>query len=613
MDGVKVRSGPSSSRAGVPDPTQLVMGVAWLMVAVQIGLRAWALYPSWFFTDDYRLMLDARGSDLDSRYLWSSFDSHLMPLARLVAWLVTQAGTLNWYLAATITLVIQLAASLACLWMLVTLFGRRWVVLVPLSIYLTSVVSLPAFMWWAAVLNQLPLQVAFFCSVALWVTYLRLHRLRHLFLTLLAVVLGIGFYEKALVIGVVLTFLALGWFATGSLRQRVVHVIRTYWPALLAGGLLAGGYLYYYANHVPAPFESNANGDFVAGDVANSMLGTTLPTGLLGGPWRWINTSPPIVLAGPPPSMVHIAWMVLLLVVLYGALRRSRTLRAWALMGTYALCLYGALAVSRGQIFGGLSGLEYRYLTDSICTFTLVLGLAFAELEGAVESSEPRPDPVLTWQAPPRLVVALTAAAAVGGMVSAFQYVQFWHHDNASRSYVKTLRADLRTLGPVDLADQVMPPTVMPDYTKPRNRTGVFVPLISPNGRFPTVSDDLHVVADDGSVQIATIDNGVGSKPGPDQGCGWKVDAGTVSIPLDEPTFDFTWWVRIGYLGSGNDTVTVRIADTTVQAPVERGLHTLFLEVTGEFNAVNIGGLQSGTTMCVDDVLVGNVSPKDSP
>lgn len=595
-----------------PSVPQLVLGVGALMIAAQLAFRAWALYPSWFFTDDYRLMLDASGTHPDAGHLGEPFDSHLMPLARLLAWLVTDVGTLNWYLAATITLAVQLLASVACLWMLVTLFGRRWFILVPLAVYLTSAVSAPAFMWWAASVNQLPLQVVFFTSVGLWVTYLRSRRLRQLVLTLVVVVIGIGFYEKTLILGVVLAFLALGWFASGSPRQRVAHVLRRYWPAAVLGAALAGGYLAYYVTHVPRPFESNGAGDFVADDVANTMLGTALPTGLLGGPWRWFNTSPPIVLAGPPPWAVHLTWMALLLVVLYGALRRARTLRAWALMATYAGVLFAILAVSRGQIFGGLSGLEYRYLTDGICAFVLVLGLVFAELEGAVESSVPRAEPILTWEATPRVVVLVTALVAVGGLVSTVQYVQFWHHDNASRSYVKTLSRDLRTLGPVDLGDTIMPPTVMPAYTTPKNHTAVFAPLVSSNARFPSVSDDLHVVADDGSVVPAVIKGGVVARPGPDAGCGWKVERGLVTIPMDQSTFDFTWWIRIGYLGSNDDTISVTVDGKTVLAPVERGLHSLFVKADGAFGGVTLGGLQSGTTLCVDDVQVGNVSAEES-
>ena len=387
---MRVLSAASSTTGTKPATTQLVVGVALMMVAAQLGFRAWALYSSWFFTDDYRLMLDAHGTPLSWRYAWTSFDSHVMPLGRVLVWLVTEAGPLNWHLTASITLAFQLMASLACLWMLVTLFGARWVVLVPLALYLTSVLTMPALMWWAAGLNQMPFQVSFFCSVTLWVMYLRSRRLRHLFLTLVSVVIGVGFYEKALIVGVVLTFLALGYFASGGLRDRVLHVVRTYWPAVVAGGVLAGGYLYYYLFNVPRPFESSSSGDVVADDIANSMLGTSLPTGLLGGPWRWWNTTPPIVLADPPGWTVHLAWMTLLLVVLYSALRRTRTLRGWALLATYVLCLYAVLTVSRGQIYGGLSGLEYRYLTDAVCAAALVLGLVFAELDGAVESSAPR-------------------------------------------------------------------------------------------------------------------------------------------------------------------------------------------------------------------------------
>ena len=586
-----------------------MLGSAALMIAAHLGFRAWALYPAWFFADDFRLMLDAAGSDPDPEHLLAPHDNHLMPLARLVVWLVTEAGPMNWTLAASLTMFGQLLASLACLWMLITLFGRRWIVLIPLSIYLTSAVAAPAFIWWAAAINQLPLQIAFFWAVTVWVQYLRTRALRYLALTLLALLLALGFYEKALVIGVVLAFVAVAYFAQGSLRVRLVHVARRYWPAVVSGSVLVVAYLSYYGAHVPRPFEENETGGFVADDIADSMLGTALPTGLLGGPWRWFDTSPPIVLAGPPTWTVHAAWVALVLLVLYGAMRRSRTLRAWALLAIVALVSYLILVVSRGQLFGGLSGLEYRYLTDVVCAAVLAFGLAFAELDGAEEASAPRPAPVLGWALPTRAVVVGTVLMSAGGLVSWFQYAQFWHHDNVAEGYVETLRQDLADQGPVDLADQVLPSRVFPAYAAPRNRTSVFVPLFSRQARFPEVSDDLRVVDEGGSVRPAVIGNGVQSLPGPAAGCGWPVTSGSVTIPLDGEAFDYTWWVRIGYLGSADDTMTVTTGDQTVRVPVLRGLHAVFLQVTADFSTVTLSGLGAGNTVCVDDVSVGDVTP----
>ena len=53
-------------------------------------------------------------------------------------------GSLNWTLAATLTIGVQVLASAACLWMLVTLFGARWGILAPLALYLTSALTCPA-------------------------------------------------------------------------------------------------------------------------------------------------------------------------------------------------------------------------------------------------------------------------------------------------------------------------------------------------------------------------------------------------------------------------------------------------------------------------------------
>jgi hypothetical protein len=390
----------------------------------------------------------------------------------------------------------------------------------------------------------------------------------------------------------------------------VVHVLRTYPPAVVAGAILAGGYLYYYLFNVPRPFETSSSGDVVADDIANSMLGTSLPTGLLGGPWRWWNTTPPIVLADPPAWTVHVAWMTLLLVVLYSALRRSRTLRGWALLATYVLCLYAVLTVSRGQIYGGLSGLEYRYLTDAVCAAALVLGLVFAEIEGAVESSAPRPEPVFTWQVPSPLAVALTSLVAMGGVVSSLQYVHYWHHDNAGKEYVRNLQASLRDhQGPADLPPQIIPGNVMPSYSEPDNSSDVFLPLLGSKARFPDTSDDLMVIDDDGEVVRALVKAATTSRPGPVSDCGWQFTAGSSTIPLGATTYDWPWWLRIGYLSSQNSPVTVSVGESTYVSEVTKGLGSLFVRAPGVFDHVTLGGLAPGTTLCVDTIEVGDPVP----
>ena len=170
--------------------------------------------PSWFFTDDYRLMAGARGH-LTWAYLTEPFDSQFMPLGRLEVWAVFHSGTTNWALAATFTLAWVAAAALACLWALVTLYGTRPAVLALLAVYLTTAVILPGTMWWAAALNQLPLQFAIFVSVGAWVRYLRGDGRRWLWLTV--VVLGVGLlaYVKVILLLPVLAAMALGGFTPG--------------------------------------------------------------------------------------------------------------------------------------------------------------------------------------------------------------------------------------------------------------------------------------------------------------------------------------------------------------------------------------------------------------
>jgi hypothetical protein len=600
------RRAPAHASPGT-DTGRLVLLAGLCMVVGQLVFRAWALYPSFFYLDDYSLLLEAQDRSLDGDYLLTPWNGHLMPGGRLVAWVVSQAGTLNWGLTATLTLALQAVTSLAALWMLITLAGRRWGILGPLALYLFTALTVSALMWWTACLNQLAMQLGFFVAVGAWVRYLRGRRFGWALAAYAGVAVGLLFDVKALLIVPVLVFLAAGWFCSGSPLARVRTLARRYWLSGVVAVPALAAYLAYYTTHVTQPFERP--GPELAGELADSMLGTAFLTAVVGGPWRWAPLAPPNAFADPPGWTVQLAWVVAALVVLYGFLRRERTMRAWALLAGYLVVLMALVLVSRAPVFGSLIGLEYRYLTDGACVLALCTALAFLPLEGAEQSSRPRAELLLTRAVPRWTAAGLVVAVSASGLVSSVRQVGYWHHDNPSESYMHTLARDLANHGSVELVDRPAPEAIYPALFAPDNTVRRLTALVSRHVSFPDSSSRLLAVADDGGLRRAAIQLGVTSEPGPVENCGWPVHQRGKSIPLEDAAFDFDWWLRIGYLASHDSPVVVTAGESVVETSVSKGLGSLFVHVSGAFDDVRIDGVEPGTTICVDVVEVGQAVP----
>ena len=461
--------------------------VALVLLVGQVALRCWMLLGSWFYTDDYRLLAQSRGQALDLDYLTSPFDSQFMPVGRLVAWVVSNSGEVatGWGTAVTFTMLSSTLAALACWWMLVTLFGARLEVLPLFALYLFSALSAPALMWWAAGLNQLPLQTVWFAAVAAWVHHLRGRRLGWLAITTALLVVGLLCYVKVLLVLPVLALVALGYFASGGLVSRLTTVLRRYWPAAVAGGATALLYVVYYAVAVPQPFVEQDRGTGLAGALADTMLGTAFGSSAVGGPWRWDTRNPPTGYADPPAWSVHLAWVVLVGLVVLGALLRRRTGRAWLLL---ALSLAGAfvlLLTTRAPVAGAGIGLEMRYLTETVCALVLALGLAWLPLRGSVECSEPRPRPLLAVAPTQALAGVLTSAYLVGAVVSTASYAHIWHTDNPGDVYLHRVSDAVDAAGSLDLTGGTVPQEVMPGYSFPYNTLEELVPLYTSRAEFP--------------------------------------------------------------------------------------------------------------------------------
>ena len=581
--------------------------IALLLLLGQIALRGWMLAGSWFYTDDYRLLAQSRGTDLSLDYLTEPFDSQFMPVGRLVAWAVSNSGEVatSWGTAVLLTLLASTVASLACWWMLVTVFGARLEVLPLLAIYLFSALSAPALMWWAAGLNQLPLQAVWFAAVAAWVRYLRGRRLRWLAASTLVLAFGLLCYVKTLLVLPILVLLTLGWFAQGPLRDRAVDSVRRYWPAVVAGVALVALYLVYYVVAVPQPFVEQDRGAGLLGDLGDTMLGTSFASSAVGGPWSWDTRNPPTGYADPPSWALHLAWIALLDLVLLAVLLRRRTGRAWLLLAISLGGAYALLLTTRAPVAGADIGLEMRYLTETVCALVLALGLAWLPVPGALEHSEPRERPLVAFAPTQVLAGVLTVAYVAGAVASTVSYARIWHTDNPGAVYLKRVTGAVEAAGSMDLAGGTVPGEVMPGFSFPYNTLESLVPLYTPDVSFPPISQRLHSVGDDGTVTPTLIDAKVTSEEGPLEDCGWLVTERGRSVPLRSATIDIDWWMRIGYLSSQRTPITVTAGDVTRETVINPGLGSLYVQASAAFDDVEVSGLAPGATLCVDTVEVG--------
>lgn len=601
-------AGPSAGRR------HLILPAALTLLVLQLCHRAWALATGYFYTDDFVLLMDARDRGLSGDYLLEPYNSHLMPGTRLLIWLVEASGPLNWGLALSITLVLQALASLACLWMLVTLFGRRWLVLVPFVLYVTSAITAQASLWWISSLNQISIQATFCLAVAAWVSYLRTGRLRWLAATTLAVAAGLLFFQKSLLVLPVLVFLALVYFASGSPWHRLRFLVRRHWPAAVALGVVVGAYAAYALSEVKHPFTGRKDLNLL--ELTWHMAGTAA-VGALGGPWRWAWHEGG-AWADTPAPLVALALLAVVAVAAFAVLRRRRAGWAWLLLAGYLAMQIALIATSRAPVFGADIGLAYRLQTDIACVLALCLGLAFAPLQGARQSSEPRPrvpGPALLRRALSRSVPAAWVAGGVGvvalsGLVCWTTYAVSWHHHNDSRGYLRALDRDLRREGTTAIADAAVPDSVLSRsfFSEEQTRVSRLVDLLGRSAEYPAASPELAVVAGDGELHRAVVDPSATAKPGPNPDCGWLGLPPRLRVPLTARTLDLDWWVRISYLSTSTDDVVVSLGDDRVPARVYDGLGNLYVRASGDFASVAIAGLSPDTRLCIDTIEVGTLT-----
>ncbi|MFG1891867.1 hypothetical protein ACGFIR_28860 [Micromonospora sp. NPDC049051] len=600
------------------DPVRAI-GVA--MIVVSLLWRAQLASRGHLAVDDWVLVSRAAEADLTPGFLLTLYNNHFMPAALLLTWVVTRVVGLAYWPYVLLMTAGQAVLAVAFFRLLRTLVRPGLALLVPLAIFLFSPLTLEAGTWWAVGVNMVPMQLAMVLAVGAQLRYVRTGRRRHLVSLALAVVLGLLFFEKALLVVPLVFLFTACLLVDGPPVRAVWDTVRRYWPSwavLTAVSLgFAGLYLTRSESSLRQPDSLNEVLSFLW-----QLLGSTVVPGLLGGPWQWMAAGDGAPVTAPPELGRWLSWAVFLtLVVLTVRLRRTAG-RAWVLLGAYLVLVVTLLGATRlGSVYSAVAGSVPRYVSDVVVVAALCIGVALLGLASPVSQpaagtqTDPadgeRPEWLTRYrETASTLLVVVLLAAGLGTAWSTARYGDEWAVKRGL-AYLETARTELAAAPPGTVfLDRPVPEGVVPNLSAPYNRQSKFFQALEDGPVFVTGAEEPAIFDDQGRIAPVRVD-GPAVPPGPDEGCGYKILGGqTVRIPLSAPRDDWFWVVRIGYLSSADATAVFRLGGSAREFPVKKGLHQYHFEFTGGGDSVELHVPRHGVTICTNEVVVGTPVPQ---
>ncbi len=614
-------------------PGRTVGLAAAALLLAQALVRGWIGYRGYFFLDDFAFTGQAAHYPLTAvhDFLFRSYNSHVMPAAFAQVWVLTRLFPLNFPVVMTVNLLLQAGAGYTFYKLLVELFGRRPAILVPLSVFLFSPITLEATVWWAAALNQLPQQWAMAAALLFQVRYLKTGRTRTGLYGVLAVVGGLGFSEKTLLAVPLVAAVTVLWFTGGTAVHRVLTAARSHWRIWAGYLVVVLPYAAAYLVSVPSP----ARGASTVQDLlqlAGASAGHSLMPGLLGGPWTWHSIGYAGALAAPSTFNAYLAGIVVIGIVGASVAWNRRAALGWVLPVGYAVLDLALLAVSRATFIGPLIGDEYRYVTDVALVAALGGALAVLPIVGSYAAAEPQQLERRAWTEvalahpqwreiadgirPPRpasVVAALVLALLASSTYSTVGYDRYWSAIPA-KAFVKTVTRELDAAphGLV-LYDKIVPDPVAWALLYPYNLESNFLRPLRHQPRYLQVGDSsptLAVTDDSGHLRLPDI-QGIRAMPGPvTNGCGWQLGAQPVTIKLAGTTYPWDWVIRMGYVASADTSAVVRAGETTMTVRLHKGVNEIFMRVVGRISTIGVSALSTPASVCTNDLVIGQVVPR---
>ncbi|MFT3715974.1 MAG: hypothetical protein QM774_08510 [Gordonia sp. (in: high G+C Gram-positive bacteria)] len=572
---------------------------ATVLIVAQIVVRAWAASRGGFYWDD--LILIGRAGDhpiLSWDYLGDSHDGHVMPAAYLFAGLSTLIAPTQWWLPAVTLVVLQAIAS-AAVWRMIRILAPHAQIgaLAALAFYLFTPMTLPAYEWWAAGLNSLPMQAATAIVVGNTVLLIRdperspASRRRLVAGAVLAFVVGLLFFEKSLFILPIAAVAAL--LAARGLPDR--GRTRGLWWWL-------GGIFVAWAAVVGVVSDASLHGSLgqTAKLVWKSIADAVVPS-TVGGPWNWGRWLPAPPTGDPALWMQLLGWALIIGVVGATVYLRRGTAPIWLAAAVYVV---GAQAVVMWIRSSGQTALELgqtmRYLPDAAVVITIALALvAAAGPRGAHEAGPAR----AAARAPRWAVAAGVAVLVLSSLIGASRFLDSWR-ESPTPAYIATARDSLREHPDAVMFDQSVPLEVLSPMVYPDNQVSRIFGRLHGRSAFGDQTEKLSVLDDRG----ALVPGGVSparTVEASDGACDRPTVDGPAELKLSAPVIDWEWTVGLSYCATKEGQVAVSLGGPERTVTVHRGLHPLYFQLSGTGGVLRIRPVTEGLALHTGEGRVG--------
>lgn len=585
-----------------------VAAAAVVLIVAHLAVRCVLAFGGYFYWDDL-ILVGRAGTQglLTPPYLFDDHDGHVMPGAFLLAGAITHLAPLVWTWPAISLVGLQLIATLSLLRTLHIILGWRPVLLIPLCFALFVPLGLPAFAWWAAALNALPMvaAMAWVCGDAILLA--RTGDRRYAVTAVLVYFVGLLFFEKAAVIPfVAFTVVGLLCYVRGD-RNAVAAAwgrgSRLWIPALGLTAVWIAVYL-VVVDQKRWSWDLSMTWDLLARSFTHGIV-----PGLAGGPWEWQRWAPASPWATPPVSVMVLGWLALAAAVAISMIRKRRIGAVWFVALGYAVAGQIPIYLMRSSAFTALELAQtLRYLPDLVTVLALLAAVGFCAPNRSGS----------TWldRSPARTAVVVGAAAAflASSLFSTKTFLSIWR-DNPVQPYVGNAVESLAQAhheSDAGLLDQEVDPLVLGRVAYPENLASHLFALIPDRPEFGRYTTQLRMLDVAGRLVDANVTWVRTISSGPQPNCGYFVQPDApVAMPLDGPLLPAEWTAEINYLANTDGTMLLSLTDgPETKVTVHPGLNRVYVRLSGAGDAVKVRATTAALALCLASGPVGYLAPR---